>query len=182
MSFRKWILPVLMCVLIAPAFAVAQDRGADGNQDRGQDRGNGGGGGGGNRGNRDPAQMRERMMSRLKEQMGATDDEWKVMEPKINKVAEAQREARAGNFGGGGRGGDRGGDGQPQTALGKASQDLRDTLQNKDASPEEITQKLKGFRDAREKAQDDLRTAQKDLKEILTQRQEAVLVVNGMLE
>jgi hypothetical protein len=38
------------------------------------------------------------------------------------------------------------------------------------------------MREAREKARKDVADAQKDLKEILTQRQEAVLVINGMLE
>src|SRR5688500_16748488 len=41
---------------------------------------------GGDRGNFDPAQMRERMMARYKEQLGATDEEFKVLQPKLEKV------------------------------------------------------------------------------------------------
>src|SRR5205814_3579173 len=70
------------------------------------------------RGNFDPAQMRERMMNRIKEQLGATDDEWKAISPKVEKVMTAQRESRGGGFGfggggfgGGGRGGGGGGGG-----------------------------------------------------------------------
>lgn len=150
---------------------------------------NGGQGRGQGRGNFDPAQMRERMMTRIKEQLGATDDEWKAIEPKVDKVMTAQRESRGGfGFGGfgGGRGGPGGGGGgadqQPTTAVGKASADLRTTLDSKDAAPETIAKKLATLREAREKARKDVADAQKELKEILTQRQEAVLVMNGMLE
>jgi hypothetical protein len=55
-------------------------------------------------------------------------------------------------------------------------------LDNADAQASEITQKLTALRDARAKAKADLESAQKDLKDVLTPRQEAVLVVNGMLE
>jgi hypothetical protein len=149
------------------------------------------------RGNFDPAQFRERQMNRIKEQLGATDDEWKAIEPKVDKVMNAQREARGGfGFGGGGpgggggRGGGGGGGGggnagaapAPTTALGKASLELRTTLEDKNAAPETIAKKLAAVREAREKGRKDVADAQKELKEILTQRQEAVLVINGMLE
>ena len=147
------------------------------------------------RGNFDPAQFRERAMNRIKEQLGASDDEWKAIQPKVEKVMNAQRESRGGfgGFGGGGRGGGGGGAGggggggggadqQPTTAVGKASQDLRTTLEDKAAAPETIAKKLAALRDARDKARKDVTDSQKELKEILTQRQEAVLVINGMLE
>src|SRR5437764_12375408 len=73
------------------------------------------GGGRGNRGNFDPAQARERMLTRIKEQLGASDDEWKALQPAVEKVMTAQRDARGGGRGGpggpGGRGGRRGGQG-----------------------------------------------------------------------
>src|SRR5689334_10941585 len=43
---------------------------------------------GGGRGGRDPAQFREQMKSQLKDLLGSTDDEWKILEPKIDKVSE----------------------------------------------------------------------------------------------
>jgi len=175
------MLIAILAMSAGSAFAQNQNNG-------GQGRGQGGGG----RGNFDPAQMRERMMTRIKEQLGATDDEWKAIEPKVDKVMTAQRESRGGfGFGGfgGGRGGPGGGGGggggadqQPTTAVGKASADLRTTLDSKDAAPETIAKKLAALREAREKARKDVADAQKELKEILTQRQEAVLVMNGMLE
>jgi multidrug efflux pump subunit AcrB len=133
----------------------------------------------------DPAQFRERMMNNIKERLGASDDEWKVISPKVEKVMTAQRDARGGGgfagFGGRGRRGG-GGDQQPTTELGKASQDLRTALENKDTPADEIAKKLTALREAREKGRAQLQAAQKELKEILTQRQEAVLVNMGMLE
>jgi hypothetical protein len=133
----------------------------------------------------DPAQMREQMMTRMKEQMGASDDEWKVLSPKIEKVMTVQRETRGGGFGGfggGRRGGGGGADQQPTTETGKASADLRTALENKDTPADDIAKKLAAYREARDKGRAQLQAAQKELKEILTQRQEAVLVNMGMLE
>ena len=41
----------------------------------------------------DFAQMRQQMMDRLKDAMGASDDEWKVMQPKIENVQQLQRQS-----------------------------------------------------------------------------------------
>lgn len=123
------------------------------------------------------------MMNGIKEQMGATEDEWKVIQPKLEKVMTAQRESRFAGFGGG-RGG-RGGEGnaeQPQSAVAKASAELRSTLANKEATADDILAKLKTLREAKEKAHADLVAAQKELKEVLSQRQEASLVLSGTLD
>src|SRR5678815_1719952 len=68
------------------------------------------------RGNFDPEQFRTQMMDRYKERLEVkSDDEWKIISERIEKVMTAQREARIGGFGGfggrGGRGGRGGGDG-----------------------------------------------------------------------
>jgi hypothetical protein len=130
--------------------------------------------------------MREFVNTRLKERTGATDEEWKVIEPKLNKVNDIRFDLMAGGFGGrGGRGGDdnsRGDSASPAGPVQSASRDLRNVLENKDASADQIAAKLKAFREARDKAKESLAAAQKDLKEILTQRQEAVLVVNSVLD
>jgi peptidoglycan hydrolase CwlO-like protein len=129
----------------------------------------------------DPAQFKQQRLDRLKEQLAATDDEWKVLQPKIEKVMDAQMAGFGGGFGRG-RGGNNGGDNTPQTPTAKAQADLRELLQNKDASADDIKAKLAALREARAKTKADLEAARKDLKEVLTQRQEAVLVTNGMLE
>ena len=157
----------------------AQDAAGEQNQNEGR-RGRGG------RGNFDPAQFRQRMQEMMKEQLGATDEEMKVLQPKIEKVMTAQRDARGGGFGfGGGRRG-RGGDGgggsdQAQSPVAKASADLRSAVEAK-ASDEEIKGKLQALRDARAKAREDLAAAQKELQEVVTSKQEAVLVMYGMLD
>lgn len=171
-------LHLVMVALVGALFlsagaAMAQDNGG------GRQRGQGGPGG-----NFDPAQMRQRMEERMKEQLGVNDDEWKVLQPKLQKVQEAQRNARGGMMGGMmfGRGGDRGRDNQPETPVAKAQAELRTTLENKNAPAADIAKKLTAYREAREKAKTDLTAAQKELKELLTQRQEAVLVMMGTLE
>src|ERR1051325_11011985 len=58
------------------------------------------------RGNFDPEQFRQRMMDNYKEQLEVkSDDEWKIISARIEKVTNAQRDARVnrGGFGGGGR-------------------------------------------------------------------------------
>jgi hypothetical protein len=169
MTRRVLLLLAVGCALVAPSFARAQAQPQD-NQNR--------------RGNFDPAQMRERYMNSIKEQLKADDDEWKVLSPKIEKLMNAQRDSRAG--GGGFRGGRPGGgtpaDNQPTTPVAKASADLRTVLENKDTPAEDIAKKLAALREARDKARADLAAVQKELKDVLTQRQEAVLVTMGMLE
>jgi hypothetical protein len=187
-SNRKsvWASLALACVLGIAPFASAQDAGGGGAAGGGAAGGGAAGGAaGGNRGGRgnfDPAAMRERYMNDIKQRLGATDDDWKVLQPKLEKVMNAQRESRSGGgFGGRTRGGG-GGDTQPTTAVGKASADLRTAIDNKDTSGEELTKKLAALREARDKARADTAAAQKELKEVLTPRQEAVLVNSGILE
>lgn len=155
-------------------------------------------GGGGGRGGRnfDPAAWRQRMMDNLKQQLGTTDDEFKALEPKIEKVTTLGRDMMGGRgmFGRGGRGGPGGPGGQggpgagaapdpaTMTPVAKARQELQTVLENKDAKAEDIKAKLATLREAKAKTREDLKVAQKELTELLTQRQEAVLVEMGILE
>lgn len=185
---RKLLFAVAVSVASLSTLAVAQNQPNGGGQGQGQGQGGQGGQGGG-RGNWDPAAMQQRMMDGIKEQMKAPDDEWAVISPKLEAVIKAQRDARVGGFGGrggpgGGRGGQGGGGGggQPQSEVAKASQELRTTLEAENASPETVAAKLKAYRDARAAAEESLKTARAELKGVLTERQEAVLVMAGMLE
>lgn len=159
-------------------------------------------GAGGGRGNFNPAAMRAQMLDRLKTQMGATDDEFAAIQPKLEKVMTLQRDANGGGgrggFGAGGAAGgrrNRGGAaadagatpaatpaaGTELSAVQKASADLRAALDDKASTPADIKTKLDAFRAAKAQAKTDLAAAQKDLASVLTQRQEALLVMNGML-
>jgi hypothetical protein len=185
--------------LMIGGLALAQQGGGGGG---GRQRGQGGPGG-----NFDPAQMRQRMMDRMKEQLGVKDDaEWKIIEPRLTKVTEANRQVSGGGRGGmmgmmGGRGG-RGGPGGPggadnggapaqrrgsgpggeQTVLDKAVAQLDTVLQKESASPEEIKTAMTAVRAAREKAKQELAAAQAELKKVLTVRQEAVSMTLGILD
>lgn len=150
----------------------------------------------------DPAQMRQRFVDRMKEQLGLSDDEWKALQPKIEQVQQLRRDASARAFffgpGGGpggpggpppGFGGGPGGPGRggpdadrPPSPVQQKLNDLRETLDNKDAKPDDIKAKLAAFRDARDKARADLAKAQEDLRGLLTTRQESVLVIMGTLD
>lgn len=176
------IAVVLMCMSTS-AFAQA----AGGAGGRG---GNNGGGRqrGGNNGNFDPAAMRERYLTQLKEQLGSPDEEWKLLQPKLDKVLTVQRETRGtrGGFGGRQRGGNNqdanAAPAQPQSAVAAASEDLRKAVADKGTSPEDLAKKIATLREAKEKAKADLAAAQKELRELLSARQEAVLITNGILD
>jgi Spy/CpxP family protein refolding chaperone len=94
-----------------------------------------------------------------------------------------------GMFGGFRRNRDNGGDTNNQSTdntnrspVEIAQRELQQVLDNKDSTPDQIAAKLKALREARDKAHQDLVSAQKDLKEVLTPRQEAVLVNISMLD
>jgi hypothetical protein len=138
------------------------------------------------RGNFDPAQMRERMMTRLKDEMEVTDDaEWKAIEPLISKVFDARAATMTGmRFGPPRRaGGDnsdqarRGFFGQPPSAEAEALQKAVDAK----ASNSELKAAIAKYNEARKAKQADLEKAQADLRKVLTVRQEAVATLNGLL-
>ena len=178
--------------------------GRPGGQPGAQPGGPGGGPGAGQPGDRprfDPAEMRKMMQERMKTNLGVTDDEWKVLQPKIEAVSTLRMEAMAGGgmrgmFGRGGRPGGPGGPGggapgeaaprpasdQPQSETAKAGEALSKVLENKEAKPEEIKAALQALRDARTAVKAKLEKAQKELKEIVTVKQEAQFVMMGMLE
>jgi hypothetical protein len=136
----------------------------------------------------------QQRMDEMKQEMGATDDEWNALEPKITALQQTEMQAMMGRMGGGrggrGPGGGGGGGGGPggaepsasATAVLNATKDLQTILQNKDATADQIKTKLDALRDAKKKAADDLKKQQDDLKSLLTVRQEAVLVSHGILD
>ncbi|MDK2971062.1 MAG: hypothetical protein PWP23_817 [Candidatus Sumerlaeota bacterium] len=107
-------------------------------------------------------------VDRFKEELGLSDDEWAVLKPRIEKVIALQSEMR-----GGGRG---------NTASMPEVEALRTALENPEATNDEITQRVAELRKAREEKQAELKTARETLRELLTPRQEALLVLNGLLD
>ena len=132
--------------------------------------------------------FRKRMSDRMREQLGASEEEWKVLQPRIEKVQTLQRQGRGG-FGGRGRGrrpgGDRRAEGDAQRDrpdVEKKSEALRNLLEDKASQAGAIKAALGALRKARVKAAQELATARKALREVVTVRQEAQLVLMGTLE
>jgi hypothetical protein len=153
-----------------------------------QDNGGDGGGGQRRRGNFDPAQFQERMMENVRDQMGVTnDDEWQVLQARVQKVFDARRDVGIPGFGRmfrGRRGGDNNGGGPPRGgAFGQPMPEL-EALNNaidNNAPTEQIKEAMQKYRTARKAKEAALEKAQKDLKSVLTVRQEAVAVSLGLL-
>lgn len=163
---------------------------------------NGGGGGGGGFGGRrgggnfDPAQFQQRMMDNIRERMDVkSDDEWKVIETRVQKVMDARRElGPAGGMGRMFRGGRRGGnnDGGPGGGQGGGRRGgmfgqqmpeltaLENAIEN-NAPTEQIKAALEKYRAARKVKEAALEQAQAELQKVLTVKQEAVAVTLGLL-
>jgi Spy/CpxP family protein refolding chaperone len=169
---------ILLTALTLTASAVLAN--AQENQAQGQGRQRGG-----DRGNFNPEEFRQRMNDRLKTSLKVTDEEWAIIQPLIEKVQTAQRDAMGSRFGGGGRGpGGGGGEGgstsdRPGAA---ASQALRTALESDSTSPDELKAKLAAVREVRKKSAAELAAARASLEKVVTVRQEAVLVSMGILE
>ena len=197
MLARKTILCVLVVSIVGLLF-VSQTLSQPQQGQRGQQRGQRGGAQGQGRqrqmpggGQFDPERMRQMMSRRMQQLFGATDQEWKILGPRITKVQELSRQvgggARGMMFGGmrgrgGGPGGRFGGPGREQTEVEKATEGLRTLLENTSATPEQIKKQLTALRAVREKTKQQLAVAQKELRQIITVRQEAQCVMMGMLD
>ena len=159
----------------------AQDNGGPGGGGGGQ------GGGRGGRGNFDPAQIQQRMNERIKERFGSTDDEWKAIEPLVTKVNEARMASMAGGMRGmmgrnrgGGQGGQGGG---PRFGPEPSAEEtaLSDAIE-KDAAKDELKAKMAAFRKAKAAKEAELKTAQENLKKVLTTKQEAIALEMGLVQ
>lgn len=203
MLARKSILGVVAVFVIVGLLLVGQSisqPGQRGGQRGGMQGPPGQGGMGGPGGRFDPEQMRQMMEQRMQEALGATDTEWKVLGPRVMKVQELSRQVNTGGRGmmmfgrrRGGQGGpggpdDQGGQRGPRgmnrelTEVEKIQETLQTTLEDTSATPDTIKQQLTQLRAAKEKAKQELAKAQQDLRQVLTLRQEATLVLMGMLD
>ena len=177
----SWVVAAGLCVLCVLVIGQAFS----------QDTGGGAGGGrawGGGRGFDpnmmrafDPNSIRKMYADRIKQALGATDEEWTILEPKIEKVTLLRMQMQ-----GGGMGmmimGMFGRPGAEPSDLMKAQQALAQVLAKKDAAPGDINDALKALRAAKAKAKVELEKAQAELKEVLTLRQEAQLVQMGTMD
>jgi hypothetical protein len=149
---------------------------------------------------RDPAQFRQDFLDRAHEQLEVTNnEEWKAIEPLVSKVMDAQRDVMGMRMGGmmGGRGGRRGGGdgnntnggtdqqrprrpnffGEPSAAVTA----LRKAIDDK-VPAAELKAKLAAVRAETKDKEAKLEAAQEELRGVLTARQEAIAVANGLLK
>lgn len=174
--------------LSAPAVLAQNDNGGPG--------GGGFGGGFGRGGNFDPAQMQQRIMDNIRDDLGFTNDtDWSAVQPLVQKVMDARRDVgvgggfgrlfrnRGGNGGGpgGGPGGNRrggffgGGQTSPETEA------LQQAIDN-NAPTAQIKAALERYETAQKAKQAKLTEAQDNLRKVLTVKQEAEATLLGLLE
>ncbi len=152
------------------------------------------GGGGFGMGAFDPEQFQQRMLEMYKGMLGSSDEEWQVLEPLVKDVMDAQQKERMAAFGGMGFGMGFGGPGGPGAApggrrgpgmMGQANQELdglRQALENPDTPADTLQERLTALREARKQTADELKQARDTLREALSVRQEAQLVLMGLLD
>jgi hypothetical protein len=133
--------------------------------------------------------MQQRMLDYFRQQLTVTnDDEWGVIQERLSKVMRLRMQAMFSNGagmmagmrrpGGGGQGfRAMQGMGQPDPS----ADSLRNALDN-GAPNAQVKAALDKFRDSRKQKEAELSKAQDDLRSVLTVRQEATLVLGGMLD
>jgi hypothetical protein len=168
-------------------------------------------------------EAKEREAQAMQRTLGADEQQWKVVEPKLEKVRTYRDEACGGigmpfsssgfttqfgsppgQAGGGSFGGFaggfhfQGGEGPPGETVNTSSNwrplgreptqvdricgELQMLLQDSNAGPEAIRQKLDALRHARAQARKRWAQAQQDLREALNLHQQATLMMMGLLE
>ena len=135
--------------------------------------------GGGDRGE----QFRQKMNEYLKTALKVSDEEWSVIQPLLEKVQTKQRESfasRASLFGGHRGGGDR--SSRSDRPASPETDALKAALETESAAPADIKTRLEAVRAARKNGLAELDQAREDLRKVLTLRQEATLVMIGILE
>lgn len=124
------------------------------------------------------SQMRDRWIGLIKDQLSVSEAEWKALQPKLEKAISLQRDLRTG-FTMRQRGGE---SEEPESKVIEAQNNLRVALADNNTPTEDIAIRLKAFREERDKARAELQAVQKELKAAVKPRQEAVLVLHGVLD
>jgi hypothetical protein len=153
------------------------------------------GGNGGNGANFDPAQMQQRRLDNIRQQLDFTNDtDWSAIQPLVQKVLDAQQAARQGGgrggFGGGRRGGNNGqngnnnnantnGGGRGGSQPSPEAQALQQAIDN-DAPAAQLKDLLAKYNASQKAKQAALAKAQAGLRQVLTVKQESQATLMGL--
>ena len=185
---------VAVTLALSVGDAIAQNNNGGGN--------NGGGrrmrgGNGGNFGNFDPAQMQQRRLDNVRQQLDVTNDtDWSAIQPLVQKLLDAQQAARQGGgrggFGGRQRGGNNGQNGNNNNANTNGggrggfgpqpspeAQALQQAIDN-DAPAAQLKDLLAKYNASQKNKQAALAKAQADLRQVLTVKQESQATLMGL--
>jgi hypothetical protein len=182
------VLACLLLVSVAIPFVFAAEGDQTPPPPPGQGQGGPGGPGGGQRGQGQGrgGDFQAQMIERAKTELAASNETWTKIEPLLSKVVTLNNEINARGMRGGRQG--QGRPDQPQTApqaaqsdVQKATVALRALTQDDTSSMDEVKAKLADLRKAKEKAKEELAKAQEELKKAVDARQEAKLVLMGLL-
>jgi hypothetical protein len=116
---------------------------------------------------------RTRAIEDIRGQLEVAEAEWSVLKPRVEAVYRLVHPQP--QFGGPGSMG-------PMSPVDRSKGELRQMLANKDASADQIKAKLTALRAAQEQSRQELTKARQSLRQLLTLRQEAALVLNGLLD
>lgn len=193
-KMNQWLTAVVAAaaICLGTSSVLAQNSGNNNNKDSNGNNNNNNGGSRRNRGNFDPSQFRQQMMDNLKERLDITDDaEWKIIEPKIQKIMDLRREMMSGMgrgmFGGRGRGGDNGSSDSNRSRGGgffgppsPEAEALQKAIDGK-ASNAEMKAAIAKYLESQKAKQAELDKARADLRQVLSVRQEAIATLDGLL-
>jgi hypothetical protein len=193
---------ITMCAVAAALALGIGDAFAQNNNGGGFGNGGGNGGGfgnnggrrnrGGNGGNFDPAQMQQRRLDNIRQQLDFTNDaDWSAVEPLFQKVLDAQQAVRTGG-GRGGVGGRRGGNngnnnntnanngGRGGNQPSPEALALQQAINN-DAPPDQLKDLLAKYNASEKARRATLAAAQDSLRQVLTIKQESQVTLMGLL-
>lgn len=136
----------------------------------------------------------------IRQVLGATDQEWSQIQPKLQAVIKLQTEARVALTLAAGRRARADEAGEPAgptwirpsqmaqmtnqelTEGQKAAEALLDLLEKKDSDIKQIQEKVQALKAIRQKAQQQLVSAQTELRKVLNEKQQAMLILMGLLD
>jgi len=120
-------------------------------------------------------------LNRIQETLAVGDEESAAVKPLVQDVLAKRRDTMGGGMRVMMRGRGRRGDAQNEDGP-TETQALQETLDNADAGADEVKAKLAAFRTARDQKEQALQAAREKLRAVLTAKQEAQLVLMGILD